>query len=155
MTGDQRVEARVDELLDDERCAAALLAEDARGQVVVLDLRGGQAAPAELVLQALDAKARVRAVGDEAGDPGIGLREREEDLEDRVGAEPLVPRELVPAVADGLGDGRVRAQVGAALLLGEDHARLREAVVVGQRQALLPLGGQRRILAHRRAPRRS
>ena len=129
---------------------APLLAEHARRQVVVLDLRGGQAAPPELVLEALDAKARVRPVGDEARDPGVGVGKREEDLEDRVGAEPLVSGQLVPAVADGLGDSGIRAQVGPALLLGEGHARLGEAVVIGQRHALNPLRRQCRVLPHRR-----
>ena len=50
----------------------------------------------------------------------------------------------------GSADGRVGAQVRAALLLGEDHPGLREGVVVGQRQAPLPLARQRRVLAHRR-----
>ena len=47
----------------------------------------------------------------------------------------LCPVSSIPAVADRLGEGGVRAQVGAALLLGEGHPGLREAVVVGQRQA--------------------
>ena len=42
----------------------------------------------------------MRALGDEAGDPGLGLGECEEDLEDGMGAEPLVPRQLEDAVAD-------------------------------------------------------
>ena len=65
---DERVEPGPDDLLDHERGAAPLLAEDARGQAVELDLAGGQAAAAELVLQALEAEAGVGALGDEAGD---------------------------------------------------------------------------------------
>jgi hypothetical protein len=92
----------------------------------------------------------VGTLGDEAGDPARGVRQREEDVEHRVGAEPLVPGQLVDAVAYGLGDGRVRAQVRAPLLLGHDHPRLGEAVVVGQGQTRLPARGELGVLAHRR-----
>ena len=118
--------------------------------MVVLDLRGGKAAAAELVLQPLQAESRVRPLRDKAGDSCLGLREREEDVEDRVRAEPLVTGQLEPAVADRLGDRRVRAQIRSTLLLGHDHPGLGEAVVVGQRQARLPFARQRRVLAHRR-----
>ena len=148
--GRQRVEPRPDQLLHDEGRAATLFTQDACRQVVVLDLRGGKTAPAELVLQPLQAEPGMWPLGDEAGDPRIGLREREEDLEHGVGAEPLVTRQLEPAVADRLGDRGVGPQIGAALLLGHDHPRLGEGVVVGQRQPWLPFLGQRLVLTHGR-----
>ena len=129
----ERVEARPDQLLHHESRAAALLAQDPSWQVVVLDLRGGKAAAAELVLQPLQAESWVRPLRDKAGDSCLGLREREEDVEDRVRAEPLVTGQLEPAIADRLGDRRVRAQIRTTLLLGHDHPCLSEAVVVGQR----------------------
>src|ERR1700737_3182555 len=98
--GCQRVEPRPDQLLHHERRAAALLAQDPSWQVVVLDLRGGEAATAELVLESLQAETLVRPLRDKAGDPGFGLRESEEDLKDRVSTEPLMASQLEPAVPD-------------------------------------------------------
>jgi hypothetical protein len=48
---------------------------------------------------------------DKARDPELGLSEREEDVEHRVGAEPLVTGQLEPAVAERLGERRVGAQI--------------------------------------------
>src|SRR5256885_1029352 len=128
----QGVEPRPDQLLHHERRTAALLAQDPSWQVIVLDLRGGEAATAELVLESLQTKTRVRPLRDEAGDPGIGLRESEEDLKDRVSTEPLMAGQLEPAVPDRFSDGRVGAQIRAALLLGHDHPGLSERLVIWQ-----------------------
>src|ERR1700724_3285464 len=105
------VESRPDQLLHDEGRAAALFAQDLSRQVVVLDLRGGKAAAAELLLQSLQAENGVRPLLNKTGDPGFSLREREEDLKDRVSTDPLVTGQLEPAVADRLGYRRVRAQI--------------------------------------------
>src|SRR5204862_5010784 len=103
--------------------------EDARRQRLALYRARGQAAAAHLVLQPLEAEPRMRSLRHEAGEAAGRIREREEELEDGMRAEPLVPGDLVPAVAGGLCTSAVRAQVRATLLLRHDHAGLRVAVV--------------------------
>ena len=107
---------------------------------------------AELVLQALDVKRVASAVGQdprhqEAGDALVGPREHEEDVGHRRRAEPLVPDDLVlgagAAAVQRMRDGRVRAHVRAALLLGHRHP--------GDRAALLARRDQPRVVAARRS----
>jgi hypothetical protein len=92
-------------------CSTPLFAQDLSRKVVILDLRGGKTAATELLLQSLEAEARMRALRNKAGDPDFRLREREEDLKDWVSAEPLVTGQLEPPVADRLSDRRVGAQI--------------------------------------------
>ena len=82
--------------------------------------------------------------------PGRGLGEHEEDVAHRRRAEPLVARDLVVPVADGLGARGVGAHVRAALLLGHRHPAERAALVVGQRQPRLPLRRQLGVAPQRR-----
>ena len=116
---------------------------------VELDLARRQRARAELVLQALDPEARVAALDQEARQAGGRLRERQEDVAGRIGAEPLVARDL-PRVAVLDGARGVRPHVGAALLLGHRHAHERAVVVARARDARLPLGRELGLLAQRR-----
>ena len=146
------------------RDAAAFLADELRQRTVERDLARGVRAVAELVLEPLDAEAVARAVGqharqEEAREAGGRLREHEERVAHRRRAEPLLPVEHVLAAAGRPGDGRVRAQVGAALPLGHRHADERSAllrrrpqaeVVLARREQRLPLGRERR---RRRAQR--
>src|SRR5207253_182930 len=104
---DHRVQSRVIDLGDDRLDPASLVAEYSSGQGAELDLGGGEAAPAELVLQPLELKARVRPLGDEAGQAARCLGEGEEEIEYRMGAKPFVPRELVEALANRLRACRV------------------------------------------------
>ncbi len=106
-----------------------------------LDLGGGQRARAELVLEPLELHPRA-ALHQEAGEAARRLGQHEEHVARRIGAEPLVAVELVAPVPDRLGAGDVGAHVGAALALGHRHPRQRAALVVGQGEARLPLGGQ-------------
>ena len=143
---DDAVQPRVRDHLDDRRHAAALLPQQPRGRRAELDLARGERARAELVLEPLELEAGA-ALDDEARQPARRLREDEEDVAHRVRAEPLVAGELVPPVACGLGARGAGAHVGAALLLRHRHPAQRAALVVGQRQARLPLRGQLGIRA--------
>src|SRR5829696_4824737 len=145
---DDAVEPRVRDHLDDRRDAAALFPEQPRLGAAELDLAGRERARAELVLQALDLEPRA-ALDDEAGEPARSLREDEEDVADRMRAEPLVAGQLEHAVAGRFGASRAGADVGAALLLRHRHAAERAALVVGQRQPRLPLGRDLRLRAER------
>ena len=146
---DQAVQAGVVDHPDDRRHPAALLAHQPAAHAVELDLRRGQRARAELVLEPLDPEAGVAALDQEARQPLRRLGEREEHVARRVGAEPLVAGDLVGAVGLRLGAGGVGADVGAALLLGHRHAGQRARVVVLEHQARLPLLGEVRVLAQR------
>ena len=77
---DQAVEPGVVDHPDDRLDAAALLADQACAQAVVLDLGGGERARAELVLQPLDAEPGVARLEQEAREAGGRLRERQEDV---------------------------------------------------------------------------
>ena len=138
---DDAVQPRVRDHLDDRRHAAALLPQQPRGRGAELDLAGGERARAKLVLEPLELEAWA-ALDDEARQPARRLRQDEEDVAHRVRAEPLVARELEPSIACGLGARRPGADVGPALLLRHRHPAQRAPVVVGQRQARLPLRGQ-------------
>jgi hypothetical protein len=132
--------------------AAAGLAHHPRPRAAQLDLARGVRAVAELVLQALHLEAGVaRAVGQharqrEARQALVGLGEDEEQVAHRRAAEPLVAGELVlgarSARAQRRGGGRVRAHVGAALLLGHRHPAQR-AALLGRRPELGIVGGGR------------
>ena len=143
---DQAVEPGVVDHPDDGLHAAALLAHEPAAHAVELDLARGQRARAELVLQPLDAEARVAPLDQEAGEARGRLREREEEVARGIGAEPLVAGDL-PGVAVRRRAGGVRANVGAALLLGHRHAHERAVVVARPRDARLPLGRQLGLLA--------
>ena len=81
------------------------------------------------------------ALDDEAGEPAGRLGEHEEDVAHRVRAEPLVAGQVV-VVAVRARLRRAGADVRAALLLRHRHPAERAALVVGQRQPRLPLGGE-------------
>ena len=147
---DEAVEPGVVDHADDRGHAAPLLAHEPAVHALELDLTRGQRARAQLVFEALDAKARVVAFDQEAGQPRCGLGERQEHVAGRVGAEPLVAGDLVAAVAGGLRARGVGTHVRAALLLGHGHARQRTVRIARPRQAGLPLLGQRRFRAQRR-----
>src|SRR5262249_20216354 len=113
---------------DDRGDTAALLADAVRLGALQLDLRRSVGAVSELVLQTLDEK-RVAApvvedAGQEkAGEPARRVREPEERVAHRRRAEPLPSVERIAGAVDWLGTRLVRSHVGAALLLGERHAR--------------------------------
>ena len=131
---------------DDGLNAATLLAHEPAAHAVELHLAGRQRARAELVLQPLDAEARVAPLDQEAGQARGCLGEREEGVAGGIGAEPLVAGDL-PGVAVGSGPRAVRAHVRAALLLGHRHAHERAVVVARLGHPGLPLGRQLRLLA--------
>ena len=157
---ERAVEPGVTDHLDDRRHAAPLLADEPRPRAVELDLGRGIRAVAELVFEPLEVERVDFAVGrparkEEAREPALGLREHEERIAHRRRAEPLVAGDRVfpprPARPNRLGDGDVRADVGAALPLGHRHAegaaallvrREETRVVVGREHARLPLGGE-------------
>ena len=157
------VEPRVVDHLDDRRHAASLLADEPRPRGVELDLARRVRAVAELVLEPLDVEAVARPVreharDEEAREPAVGLREHEERVAHRRRAEPLVPGQLVLAVAQRPRGRHVRADVRAALPLGHRHAAQRAAllggrpqrrVVVERREQRLPLGGELGLRAQR------
>ena len=97
---EQAVEPRVVDHPDDRRHAAALLADQPAAGAAELDLRGRQRARPELVLEALELHPRP-ALHQEAGQAGGRLREHQEDVARRIGAEPLVAVELVPPSPTG------------------------------------------------------
>ena len=146
---DQAVEPGVVDHPDDGRYAAALLADEAAAHALELDLARGQRARAELVLQALDAEARVAPLDQEAGQARGRLREREEEVaradRSRTTCGPVISQ----ASPFGRRAGGVRAHVRAALLLGHRHAHERAVVVARPRDARLPLGRELGLLAQR------
>ena len=132
---DHAVQAGVVDHLDDRRHPAARLADHARVRAAQLDLARRVRAVAELVLEPLDLEPGVaRAVGQDARQGEArqalgGLGQDEEQVAHRGAAEPLVAGELVlgsaparPAAGQRGRARRVRADVGAALLLGHRHA---------------------------------
>ena len=100
--------------------AAALGADEPGCGPVEGDLRRGVRAVAELVLQPLDPEARLRALDEEAREPGGRLGEDEKGVRHRRRAEPLVAVED-PRVAVAARGRLVRADVRAALTLGHRH----------------------------------
>ena len=158
------VQPRVIHHRDDRGHAASLVADELRPRAVELDLARRVRAIAELVLEPLDPKRVSRAVWEhprqkEAREPVTGLRQHEEGVAHRCRAEPLVADELVRSVGGRPRDGRVRAHVGAALLLRHRHAAQRSAllggrpqaeVVLQRRQQRLPTFGKLRLRPKRR-----
>src|SRR5579875_275970 len=97
---DGAFEARALHHLDDGGNAASLLADESRPGVLVLDLRRGVGAIAELVLEPLQADAVARPVGEparheEAGEPAFGIGESEEGIRHRRRAEPFMAVETI------------------------------------------------------------
>ena len=160
---EQAVEPRVVDHPDDRLDAAALLADEAARDGVELDLRRGQRARAQLVLEPLDPEAGLAALAagaldQEAGEALVGLGERQEDVARGVGAEPLVAGDLPGPVAGRDRARGVGADVGAALLLGHRHPGDRPGAGADADAAgiwsiprldepRLPLGGELRALA--------
>jgi hypothetical protein len=101
---DQAVQAGVVDHPDDRRDTAPLLTDQPGSDSAELDLRGWERTSTELVLQALELHS-LAALDEEAREPRRRLREHEEGVTGRVGAEPFVSVELVPAFAD-----RIRAR---------------------------------------------
>jgi hypothetical protein len=77
---DQAVQARVVDHPEDGPHPAALLTHEPPGHAAELDLGGGQRTRAQLLLEALEEKARVTALDQEAGQPLRRLRQRQEDV---------------------------------------------------------------------------
>ncbi len=140
-----------------------------RAKAPIFDLGRGVRAVAQLVLQTHDPEAGVAPAvrrpsrNQEAGQPAFGVGQRQEGVRHRRGAEPLVPRQPIPArLVHRIGSRGVRAHVRAALFLGHGHAdrdaglvrRRRNGGIVPPRQhARRPLGrdgGLRRQRRNRR-----
>ena len=163
----QAVEPRQRHHLEDRRDAAPFVADALAPRAGELDLARRVAPVAELVLQALQADRVARAVGpearqQEAGDAAFGLREHQPRVAHRRREEPLVADQLVAAVGLAQRLGRVRAHVGAALLLGHAHADRAAGLLGGRHAARVvreradarqPRLGERRRLAQRRHDR--
>jgi hypothetical protein len=149
------VETRVMHHRQDRRYTAPRLAHQMRQRAVILDLGRGIGAVPELVLQPHQVDGVARAVGqpawdEEAGETGLGLRERQEPVGHGRGAEPLVPGQA-PRLAVRFGPRAVRAHIRAALFLRHRHAERRGAlhrhrghgrVVIPRRQLRHPERGQ-------------
>ena len=114
------------------------LAHATRHRPVELDLAGGIAPVAELVLEALDAHVILGTVvqitgQQEAGHPGILLRQHQMRVAGRRRKEPFVADDLELSVAQLICARGIAANVGAPLLLGHAHADL-HAVLAQARQ---------------------
>jgi hypothetical protein len=138
--------------LDDRRHAAAGFADEPTGRPVELHLAGGVGPVAELVLEPLHPEDVAAAVGEhpgdeEAGDALLQLGEDEEQVAHRRRGEPLVAGQRVTAVGPCDRAGRVRPDVGAALLLGHTHAGDQAALAggLGQTELVLPAGQPRLV----------
>ena len=149
---DHAVQPRHRHHLEDGPHAAALFADQPADGAVELGLTAGVAAVAELVLEPLDAEDVALAAGQDPRDQearqAIGsLGEDQEQVAHRRAGEPLVAAQVPAAVALLRRRRRVRADVGAALLLGHAHAG-QQAGLGGrdaQPRVVRPAGEQRLV----------
>ncbi len=136
------VEPRVHDHLQDRPHPSSLVAHQPRDRAVERDLGRRVRAVAELVLQPLDPEPGLWPLEQEAREPGRRLREHEERVAHRCGAEPFVPVQQ-PHIAVLSRHGLVCAHVRTALPLRHRHPAER----VAARQPRSPLGGQVRLRA--------
>ena len=160
------VEPGVVDHLEDRPDAGALLADQPGRGAVELDLARGVGAVAELVLEPLQAEAVALPSGVQRGRGSTraagGLGEHEEGVAHRRRQNHLCPASSYSrraAALTGRRDGRVGADVGAALLLGHPHPDQGAApcsapavarVIGGGEEARHPLGGELGLRAERR-----